>query len=471
MSEEVTFGSVIKSPGFSFLWANQILVQLAYNTLNFALIVWVFKLVGTHLAVSALMISIYAPALLFGLFAGVFVDLTDRRKIIIVIDLLLSVAFLLFIFIKQSFPLILLNAFFINSLAQFFTPAEGSSIPLLVSRRQLFVANSLFSLTLYAAFMIGFSIGGPILNNFGLNKLFYGGAVLLGLAFIVVQNLPVLRTYHGKEYDNFFSARNWRHILRLTRQEVNTTFTFIRGRLNVAVAIGLMAGIQGIIGVLAVLMPSFLERDLLIHATDLSYFVIVPLGLGMITGALLVGRLFHGRPRRQLVVPAVVLAGLLFIAVGLSPTIAHLFQSTELPMHLSRPRYFFRAPSLATSLGTMAYFLGFCMVSIIIACQTVLQENTTEGNRGKILSVLVVFMTGFSIIPTLIAGGLSDLFGTTPILVGLGIMIFLVGLVAAKPAWFFKERQLSFAWREFLGFGHWDESTSKQAFKAALKRN
>lgn len=468
--ETVTFGSVIKSPGFRFLWTNQILVQLAYNTLNFALIVWVFKLVGTHLAVSALMVAMYAPALIFGLFAGVFVDLVDRRRLIIVIDFLLALAFLLFIAVKYSYPLILLNTFFVNSLAQFFMPAEGSSIPLLVSRRQLFIANSLFSLTLYASFMLGFSIGGPILNHFGINRLFYGAAALLGLAVIISQSLPPLITDQGKKSIGFFSVRNYRHILILTRSEVRETFTFIRGRLNVAVAIGLMAAIQGIVGVLAVLMPSFLERDLLIHATDLSYFVIIPLGLGMISGALAVGRLFQGRPRRELVIPAVVGAGLLFIAVGLSPTIAHLFQSAELPMHLSHPRYFFRAPSLSTSLGIMAYLLGFCMVSIIISCQTILQENTNEKNRGKILSVLVVFMTGFSIIPSIVAGGLSDLFGTIPILIGMGILILLVGLMALKPAWFFKEEQLPFVWREFLGFGHWEKDPD-HTFETALKRN
>lgn len=470
MSEKPTFTSVVSNPGFRSLWINQILVQLAYNTLNFALIVWVFKLVGTHLAVAALMVAIYAPALIFGLFAGVFIDLVDRRKIIIIVDLLLALAFLLFIFIKQSYLLILLNTFFINSLAQFFMPAEGSSIPLLISRRQFFIANSLFSLTLYASFMIGFSIGGPILNNFGINKLFYGGAVLLGLAFAMAQNLPALRTYHGKKYDHFFSASNYKHVIRLTQHEIRQTFSFISSRLNVAVAIGLMAAVQGTIGVLAVIMPSFLERVLLIHATDLSYFVIVPLGLGMITGALLVGRLFHGRPRRTLVMPAIVGAGILFIAVGLAPTVAHIFQSTDLPMHLSRPRYFLKAPSLAISLGIIAYFLGFCLVSIVISCQTVLQEHTNEKNRGKIFSVLTVFMTGVSILPTLLAAGLSDLFGVVPIIIGMGVLILLVGLVAMHPSWFFKEELIPYSWREFLGLGHWDENDHK-FLRTAIKRS
>src|SRR5437763_1128890 len=117
VEEKPSFTSVISNRGFRFLWANQILVQLAYNTLNFALIIWVFKLTDSNLAVSSLMLAMYLPAIFLGIFAGVFVDIADRRKIIILIDLMLAVAFALFIFIKGSYPLLLLNTFFINSLA------------------------------------------------------------------------------------------------------------------------------------------------------------------------------------------------------------------------------------------------------------------------------------------------------------------------------------------------------------------
>ena len=103
MAEKVGFSSVIKNSGFRYLWFNQILVQLAYNALNFTLIIWVYKLVDNNLAVSALMLTIYLPAVIFGIFAGVFVDIFDRKKIILLIDLLIALAFIMFIFIKGSF--------------------------------------------------------------------------------------------------------------------------------------------------------------------------------------------------------------------------------------------------------------------------------------------------------------------------------------------------------------------------------
>lgn len=456
MAQKITFASVVKNRGFRFLWFNQILVQLAYNTLNFALIIWVFKLVNSNFAVAGLMLSVYLPVILFGIFAGVFVDIMDRKKIILFVDFFLAASFLLFIFIKSSYLLILLNAFLVNSLAQFFLPSESSSIPLLLSKKQLFVANSLFSLTLYGAFMVGFSLGGPILNHLGINAVFYLGALLLFLAFILAQNLPSIKTRYFKKEFNRLSLGNFTKMLQLTLGEIKNIFEFIQGKPPVIAAIGLLAAIQGIIGMMAVMMPSYLERVLLIHATDASYFLMLPLGLGMVIGAFLVGRLFVGVSRRSIVVPAVIASGLLIILIGTVPFLGHILQSSEVLNHISRPRYFFKVPSLSIIFALIAFLVGFCFVSIIIPCQTVLQENTTEKNRGKIFAVLAVVMTGFASIPVILAGGLSDLFGVTPIVIGLGMAIFISGILAWHPSLFFKEGHLPFRLREFLGLGHWN---------------
>lgn len=456
MSEKPTFASVVGNRGFRFLWFNQILVQLAYNTLNFALLIWVFKLVDSSFAVAGLMLAVSLPAVIFGLFAGVFVDLMDRRKIIILIDILLALSFLFFIFIKQSYPLILLNAFFVNSLAQFFMPSESSAIPLLVSRKQLIIANSLFSLTLYGAFMIGFSLGGPILNHLGINAIFYLGAAALLLAFILAQTLPTLKTSRVKHsLAGILTLDFLRKILRLTADEGRVTFDFIRGRLPVATAILILSSVQGVIGMIAVMAPAYLEKVLRIHAADSSYFLALPLGTGMIGGAFLIGRLFHNIPRRSIVVPAVLVGGLIFVAAGVAPYVAQFLNSTELPASLTRPRFFFRAPSLSSFFGLLAFLGGFALVSIIVPSQTVLQTHATKQNRGKIFAVLGVVMTSFSIIPILLSGVLSDLFGVTPIFIGLGVIIFITGLIARHPNWFFQKGHLPVRWREFLGLGHW----------------
>jgi len=442
MAQKPTFSKVYMNPGFRYLWINQVLMQLAINTTNFALIIWVYKLTDSNFAVSALLLAVYLPAFLFGLFAGVFVDRTDKRKLIILADILLAVAFLIFPFIRSSYPLILLNTFFINTITQFFIPAEGSSIPMVVKKAQLFIANSLFTFTLYGAFMVGFTIAGPILNNFSISPIFYLGSVLLLFAAFLSQKLPPLEKRVKK---------NSTRILDVISQEMKETFQFIHGRVPVATAIALLALLQGVIGIMAVLVPSYMERVLKIHATDASLFVMLPLGLGMIIGALIIGKFFHNTPRRIIILPAIILAGLLLIGVGVAPDIARILNETEIPNRIKHLRYFFNAPSLASSFATGAFLLGLATVAVIIPSQTILQESTTERNRGKILSVLAVLMNAVAAIPVILAGAFADFFGVQPIFIYVGSFIFIIGLLGTKPGMLLISGFLPLRIKQFLG--------------------
>lgn len=456
MSSKPTFTSVIRSRGFRFLWFNQILVQLSYNTLNFALLIWVFKLTGSTLAVSVLMLSVYLPSLLFGMLAGIYVDTANRKKILIIIDLLFALAFLVFILIRHSYPLILINTFFINTLGQFFLPTESSSIPLLVSRKQLLLANSLFSLTLYGSFMVGFSAAGPILNYEGINAVFILGFCAMLLATLISLNLPIIRFARGRKFDSLPAGREPHKLINLTLSEGRLAARFIRGKVNILAAIMLMAGIQGAIGALAVVMPSYMETVLRIHATDASYVLMIPLGVGMITGALLLGHFAAGVPRRYIVIPSMTAAGILFLVAGMLPAIASLIQAADLPSYIRHPRFFFRAPSLSAFFAFGSYLLGVAAVGIIVPAQTVLQESTPEKDRGKIFAVLLVVMNVFAAIISVLAGLIADLFGAVAVFLMMATIILPVAILVKRPAAFLKEGYLPYRVREFLGLGHWE---------------
>lgn len=449
-----SFTEVIKNRGFANLWLNQILVQLAYNSLNFALIIWVFKLTDSNTAVSALLFAIYLPAVIFGLFAGVIVDITDRKNIIIWVDLLLCLLFISLIFTKSSFLLILLTAFFINSMAQFYTPAESSSIPLLVKKEQLLQANSLFSTTLFLSFLLGYGLAGPIISNLGIDFVFELGGISLFIAFLLASRFPSITTtpdIMAKKLLDAFKFGKWVEGKEVISSEIRETLAMIRGKLSVSSSIIILGGVQAIIGVLAVLVPSFLERILQIRATDASYIMIAPLGLGMVGGALLVGRWGHRIPKRKLVGRAILIVGVILFAIGISPLISPAITHFRRP----RPLSFIFQPSLSTVLITGSLLLGLATVSIIIPSQTVLQENSPKEDRGKVFSVLAVAMSAFSLLPVLFAGILADIFGTMPIFIGLGGLIFLIGLFTLKPDFFFEEHHLPHRFRAFLGLGHW----------------
>lgn len=456
MSSQPNFASVIANPGFKYLWINQVLIQLAYNTLNFALIIWVFKLTDSHFAVAALLLSVYLPSFIFGLAAGVLVDLADKRKVILIINLLFALSFLIFIFIKDIYWLILLNTFFINTLAQFFIPTESSSIPMLVPKKELLIANSLFSLTLYGAFMIGFSVAGPIMGNFGINAVFLLGIFCMVLAWACSLNLSSIRVIRKEKLADFLRLAGISKLIFFTISEIQLAFNFIRGKLNVLVAIGIMATVQGVIGILAVLISSYMERVLHIHATDASYVLMIPLGLGMISGAFLIGKFASHYPKRLLVVPGIITTGLIFVMMGITPTVAAYMQAIDLPLDIPKLRFFANVPTLSKVFAGGAFLLGLAAVSIIVPAQTIIQEDTDERIRGKIFAVLIVMMNVFAAVPVVLAGALADLFGVTPIFAGMGALIFSIGVIALAPQMFFDKQQLSFRLREFLGLDHWE---------------
>lgn len=454
MESRPTFTQVVKNPGFLNLWINQILVQLSFNALNFTLIIWVFKLTDSNTAVSALLFAIYLPAVILGLFAGVLVDVVDKKKIIILINFFLSLLFFSLIFAKVSYPAILLITFLINTLGQLYTPTEASAIPLMVKKNELLTANSLFSATLYTCFLLGFGLAGPLINILGIDFVFLFGSLLLFLNFVLAFSFPkiIAKTdTEGKKLLIALKKQDFGEIKTIGVLEILQTLRLIKGKLPVLVSIVILAGVQMVIGILAVLMPAFLERSLQIKATDASYILIIPLGLGIVIGGIILGRIGQRFIRRILVSQAILLAGLLFVLIGLAPIV---FPAIK---HLPGPRplpFFYQIP-LSTVFTVGSFLLGVAMVSILVPSQTVLQENTPDEDRGKVFGSLGVAMAGLSLVPVLLAGGLADIFGVNPIFIGLGILICLVGLFGLKPSLFVSEDQLSFRAKEFLGLGHW----------------
>ena len=64
-------------------------------------------------------------------------------------------------FVGDHLGLIYLLNIFVSTITVFFAPAEAAMIPMLVPRRQLLSANGIFTLTLNAAFALGFALVGP----------------------------------------------------------------------------------------------------------------------------------------------------------------------------------------------------------------------------------------------------------------------------------------------------------------------
>lgn len=444
--------SIINNKGFLNLWINQILVQLSYNCLNFGLLVWVYHLTNSSLAVSLMLFSVYFPSVIFGLFAGVLVDITDRKKIIMLINLLLALCFISLIFLKASLFAILAIVFLVNSLVQFYVPAESSAIPLICRRNQLLSANSLFSITLFGAFLGGFGIAGPIINMLSIDYVFGFGAGLLVLGFILSFFFPPITSELDSLGLKLVTAINNRKITEIADvgvREIKNTFSLIKGRIPVTASLFILASVQVAIAVLGALIPSFFERTLRINATDASFILVLPLGIGMVLGGILISKWGHLLPKRTIVSAGIIISGLLFFTLGISPLVAPVVE------YFQKPLSFMSQLHLSSILICGSFLLGLSMVSIVVPSQTALQEYSPEKDRGKVYAALSVLMSALTLIPILLAGVLADNFGVSPIFIAMGGTIALLGFLAIKPDFYFSKKQLPVRVRRFLGAGHW----------------
>src|SRR5581483_8083144 len=145
---------------FLFLWLSQILSQLAFNILNFVLVLRVYQLSGKNTAVSALVLAFMVPQLLLALFAGAVVDRFDKKLIMLVTNIVRALLVLILFILAGQIAFFYVIAFLLAIATQFFIPAEAPMIPQLLKKDLLLPANSLFTGTMYGSIILGYILAG-----------------------------------------------------------------------------------------------------------------------------------------------------------------------------------------------------------------------------------------------------------------------------------------------------------------------
>jgi predicted MFS family arabinose efflux permease len=163
----------------------------------------VFKISGSAVALGAAAAMATVPHLLFGLFIGAWTDRTDRKRLMIGVDVLSALTI-------ASIPVaaalgmlsvgwIVAVTFLMSLLSIFFQASEFGAIPSLVDRSDLVTANGRVQASFAAATVVGPLAGGALLAFLPLEWLLYGdGASFLvsavALALIRVPfNAPITR--------------------------------------------------------------------------------------------------------------------------------------------------------------------------------------------------------------------------------------------------------------------------------------
>src|SRR5689334_6247009 len=161
---------IIKNSKFNYLWISQILSQVTVNMMNFLLLTRIYSETGSSIATSLLWVTYALPSIFFGPIGAASVDIINKRKMLMVTNLLQAVAvFGFLLFHTQSIFLLYFVVLAYSFFNQFYVPAESAALVIVVDKRHLASANSLFFITQQAALLFGFGFGGIIERLIGFN--------------------------------------------------------------------------------------------------------------------------------------------------------------------------------------------------------------------------------------------------------------------------------------------------------------
>lgn len=415
--------AVLRNRPFLLLWLSQLATQVGSNMVLYGLTVVVLDSTNLSSAVSLLFLTFLVPAVLLSAVAGVYVDRLDRRMVLIATNVLRAVVMVVIWSVGGDLPLILILNIAISSLTVFFAPAEAAMIPYLVPRHQLVSANGLFTLTLNGAFALGYALLGPLIVKVsgGPAPVLLIVAVLYGISAILCATLPangpaVKTTNHPDAVHEAGEA------VHGTFSQLSEGVAYIRSNHAISwslIYLGIAASLVGVIGVLG---PKFAQDTLGLGTQDLI-LVVLPLGAGIVMGVLLLNSYGRYVPRRRAIEGGLIALGGLLAALTVAGPVSRALTRLESPL-----RDIGAVTSLVAVVIVLAFLAGIAYGIVAISSQTQLQEDLPEEVRGRVFGVLNMLVSVGSFLPIILVGPISDLFGTTRVLLIVAAAILLSGI-------------------------------------------
>jgi MFS family permease len=418
-------GTVFRNRSFVLLWVAQVLSQLASNMVLAGLMATVVLASGSNTANAVLILTFLVPAVAFSAIAGVLVERSDARLIMLAANLLRAGGIVLFLLVGSNWGLILLINLLVATVTAFFIPAELTAIPRLVDRRQLMAANSTFVLTINATFAIGFGFLGPLLlTTAGVNAVYVVVAVMFGLAALAIIPLPAVKPEQHAE----IGVRETGQALTAVFDQLNEGVAFVRRHRQIAWSLAYLGIAASLIAVMGAIGPGFATDILLLRPQDF-FFVMGPAGLGAVIGILFLNAYGANIPRRLLIDVGLVAMGVTLIGLALVKPITVFLSPALEPIENNLPAALSPLLSLIALVVVIGITAGVEYAFVAIPAQTALQEDLPVEVRGRIFGILNTLLSVASFLPVLVAPAAADVLNILIPGAGIPVVMAILGLI------------------------------------------
>ncbi|MBA2280314.1 MAG: MFS transporter [Actinomycetota bacterium] len=344
-----------------------------------------YSLTGSPLFVGLLIFAQMGPVLVFGPLAGVIADTFDRRRLLLVVNVVQLVAAGALALVARSgdpSKVAIVAAVLVGGVGgAIFMPAYSSILPALVGPDDLPGAISLQSAQMNLSRVIGPAIGGIAFAAYGASWVFLGNAVsyLFMIAAVLHLRLPPLEIPDDAEVEQGFR--------RLT-----SGFRIARRDPVVGRALITIATFSALCLLWVGQFPVFAVENLGIDEESSAYgWLYACFGLGAALGSIAIGTVFARSSK-----PTLVRRGLLAYAALL--TVYALLRSPG-------PAY------------PVVVLLGASYFGSVTALNTAMQSRLANHERGRVMALWMMGFGGMVSVANLVLAPLVDAVGMPPLMI------------------------------------------------------
>lgn len=207
---------ILRQRNFALLWTGGLISMIGDWVLIVGLPFEVYRRTGSTLATGAMVLAFLVPSVIFGSIGGVFVDRWDRRRLMVVINLVLAACILPLLAIDAvGLWIAYLVLIVTSSLEQLFNPAETALLPSLLESPtdDLVTANALNGMNNHLARLLGPAAGGLIVavGGIGAVTIIDGVSFVLAAALIAAIRSPHTRAVRTESIEHQ-AATAWRRL-------------------------------------------------------------------------------------------------------------------------------------------------------------------------------------------------------------------------------------------------------------------
>jgi dTMP kinase len=424
---------------FRRLWGVTYLCSTADWLALFALTGFATKLTENYtaqnFAFSGVVLTNLLPGLLFAPIGGLLADRFDRRRVMVICDLLRCLLLLSIAFVGNSWWLFAGN-FLVGCCSMLWIPSKDAAVPNLLRRPdQVETANQLGMVMTYGlavvtgaglyAIITGVNttlhVPSSVFGDLGIARfaLILNGLLYLGSAVLIATRIPELslRDVNGSRTEKATGDGEERApgLLEMVRDGAR----FIR---TTPLVRGLLIGMAGAFAAGGAVIGSAKPYSSSLGGGDSSFALLfIAVFVGAAFGLAAAPKLAHRLPHDRLFGIAIVFAGFALIIVALSP-------------------------HLAVSLIAVAV-VGACAGGAFLTGVTIIGSQVDDSIRGRINAIYqalmkVILFTSTAVVPLLIGllrprtvdvwGGPIVIDGTRPVMLGGGLLAALVGVIAYR---------------------------------------